>query len=111
MPWIRAALGLAVLGSLTERPLHGYGIAQVLAERGFGHLKGGSLYPVLNRLQEAGDLDATWVDGDGGPGRREYALSAAGRRRLTHDLTAWQELTTTLAAPSRHETEKAADHG
>lgn len=77
--WIRAGLDLAVLGSLTGGPLHGYGIAQALAGRGFGVLKGGSLYPVLNRLEEAGDVTASWVEGHSGPGRKEYALTDAGR--------------------------------
>lgn len=105
--WVRAALDLAVLGSLDGGPLHGYAIAQVLAARGFGLLKGGSLYPVLNRLQESGDLEATWVEGQSGPGRREYALSTAGRRRLEHDLLAWAELTETLRATSPTEQEGA----
>ena len=95
-PWVRAALDLAVLASLTGGALHGYAIAQALAERGFGLLKGGSLYPVLNRLEEAGDVAATWVEGQGGPGRKAYELTAAGRDRLARDLASWQGLADTL---------------
>lgn len=91
-PWVRAALDLAVLASLTAGPLHGYAIAQSLAAHGFGRLKGGSLYPVLNRLEEAGDVEATWVEGHGGPGRREYAMTDAGRDRLDRGLDAWLAL-------------------
>lgn len=110
-PWVRAALDLAVLGSLTEGPRHGYAIAQVLAARGFGLLRGGSLYPVLNRLQESGHLEALWVEGHSGPGRREYALSHAGRRRLTDDLRAWEQLTETLRATSPSEQEASTSRG
>ena len=67
-PWVRAALDLAVLASLTDGPLHGYAIGQSLAADGFGLLKGGSLYPVLGRLEEAGDVEASWVEGRAGPG-------------------------------------------
>nr|WP_255397963.1 helix-turn-helix transcriptional regulator [Micrococcus sp. FDAARGOS_333] len=35
-------------------------MAQTLAERGFGKLRGGSLYPVLARLEEAGHVDTRW---------------------------------------------------
>ncbi|UAL31133.1 PadR family transcriptional regulator [Nocardioides rotundus] len=91
-PWIRAALDLAVLASLTDGPLHGYAIAQSLAAHGFGRLRGGSLYPVLNRLEEAGDVEAAWVEGHGGPGRREYALTGAGRERLDRELASWHAL-------------------
>ena len=97
-PWVRAALDVAVLASLTEGRLHGYAIAQSLAAHGLGLLKGGSLYPVLGRLEEAGDVEAAWVEGQGGPGRREYELTAAGRDRLDRELTSWRELGDTLTA-------------
>lgn len=103
-PWVRAALDVAVLASLTEGPLHGYAIAQSLAAHGLGLLKGGSLYPVLGRLEEAGDVEAAWVEGQGGPGRREYELTAAGRERLERDLASWRGLGKTLAAMSARET-------
>ena len=99
-PWVRASLDLAVLASLTDGALHGYAIAQALAAHGFGLLKGGSLYPVLNRLEEAGDVGATWVEGHGGPGRREYELTNAGRDRLVSDLASWRALGETLATMS-----------
>ena len=99
--WVRAALDLAVLASLVEGRLHGYAIAQSLAEHGFGLLKGGSLYPVLNRLEEAGDVEAAWTEGQGGPGRREYELTAAGRDRLERELGSWRELGETLTTMTR----------
>ena len=100
-PWVRAALDLAVLASLTEGRLHGYAIAQSLAAQGFGLLKGGSLYPVLGRLEEAGHVEATWVEGQGGPGRREYELTTGGRDRLETELVSWHELADTLTAMTR----------
>lgn len=106
-PWVRAALDLAVLASLTEGRLHGYAIAQALAANGFGLLKGGSLYPVLGRLEEAGHVEAAWVEGQGGPGRREYELTAAGRDRLDREITSWRELTETLTTM----TTEGAHHG
>jgi PadR family transcriptional regulator PadR len=106
-PWVRAALDLAVLASLTEGRLHGYAIAQSLAAHGFGLLKGGSLYPVLGRLEEAGDVEASWVEGQGGPGRREYELTAAGRNRLDRGLVSWRELGETLTTMST----EVARHG
>lgn len=97
-PWVRAALDLAVLAALDGGALHGYAIAQELAGRGFGLLRGGSLYPVLGRLEEGGDVVATWVEGQGGPGRKAYDLTERGRARLAGDLAAWRELGDTMAA-------------
>ena len=39
---------------------------------------------------------SAWVEGQGGPGRREYELTRDGRARLDRDLAAWRELTETL---------------
>ncbi|WP_107704993.1 PadR family transcriptional regulator [Nocardioides allogilvus] len=108
--WVRASLELGVLGALAQGSLHGYAIAQELAGRGFGLLKGGSLYPLLNRLEETGDLRAAWVEGQSGPGRREYTITEAGRARWRRDLLAWQQLGEELAALGQHDRE-GAQHG
>jgi len=89
------------MASPTTGRLHGYAIAQALAAHGFGLLKGGSLYPVLGRLEEAGDVTAQWAEGSGGPGRREYELTDAGRARLERELVSWRELDETLTTMSR----------
>jgi PadR family transcriptional regulator PadR len=99
-PWVRAALDLAVLASLTDGRMHGYAISQALAANGFGLLKGGSLYPVLGRLEEAGHVEAAWVEGQGGPGRKEYELTARGRDRLESELATWRALGDTLTTMS-----------
>ncbi|MDO4240193.1 PadR family transcriptional regulator [Micrococcus sp.] len=96
--WVRAALELAILGALTAGPLHGYGIAQTLAARGFGTLRGGSLYPVLARLEEAGHVTTRWVEGQGGPGRKDYALTDAGRTAHADAVASFQALGAALAA-------------
>lgn len=102
-PWVRAALDLAILGSLVDGSLHGYALAQTLRSRGFGLLRGGSLYPALSRLQEAGHVEATWVEGESGPGRKDYRLTQAGRRHLDEGLAAWRDLTDTLEITTRGE--------
>lgn len=93
---MRAALELAILGSLTGGPLHGYAVAQSLQQRGFGLLRGGSLYPVLARLETDGHVRASWVEGSGGPGRKDYTLTTLGRAHLAESLAAWHGLTEQL---------------
>lgn len=95
--WVRAALEPAILGALMTGPLHGYGIAQTLAARGFGTLRGGSLYPVLARLEEAGHVTTRWVEGQAGPGRKDYALTDAGRTAYADAVASFQDLGAALA--------------
>ena len=108
--WVRAALEPAILGALTAGPLHGYGIAQTLAARGFGTLRGGSLYPVLARLEEAGHVSTRWVEGQGGPGRKDYALTDAGRAEYADAVASFRALGAALAALGA-EGEAGADGG
>lgn len=96
LPWVRASLELAVLGCLLAAPLHGYGIAQQLEARGFGRLKGGSLYPALGHLEGAGYVEATWEQGEVGPGRKNYSITSTGRDFLAGGLAKWKTLTEAL---------------
>lgn len=96
--WVRAFLGVAIGAVLTEQPLHGYAIAQRLTELGLGPVRGGVLYPVLNRLEADGVVSAQWQAGAGGPGRKVYELTAAGRERLVDDRATWADFTRVLDA-------------
>lgn len=52
----------------------------------------GTLYPLLTRLKNNGLLSYNWQESTGGPPRKYYTLSPAGKQILTQlDLT-WQEL-------------------
>ncbi|MEV7087830.1 PadR family transcriptional regulator [Streptomyces sp. NPDC093085] len=94
--WVRAALELAVLAVLTEGDRHGYALAQRLDEYAIGPIRGGSLYPVLGRLETEGSVRSLWQAGEGGPGRKVYALTEAGLRRLDADRARWREFTGNL---------------
>ena len=74
-PWVRAVLGTGVLAVLADEDLHGYAITERLAQRGLGRPRGGSLYPLLESLQQDGAIEASWTEGEKGPGRRTYRLT------------------------------------
>ncbi|BAL91285.1 putative PadR-like family transcriptional regulator [Actinoplanes missouriensis 431] len=94
--WLRATLEMTVLAALTEGDRHGYALAQRLGDEGFGTIRGGVLYPVLNRLETEAAVSSAWQAGEGGPGRKVYAITEAGRRRLDEQWQSWQRFTTTL---------------
>ncbi|MCC2319711.1 PadR family transcriptional regulator [Cellulomonas xiejunii] len=87
--WLRGVLSLCALRVLADGPTYGYDIAQRLAAAGLGEIKGGTLYPLLGRLHAAGLLDEEWRPGDGGPGRKYYALTDAGRTHLRDESARW----------------------
>ncbi|NRQ51627.1 PadR family transcriptional regulator [Aeromicrobium stalagmiti] len=87
--WVRGSLPLLVLMTLSVESAHGYAITRRLVAAELGPIKGGTLYPVLNRLEADGSIEAEWVPGEGGPGRKIFAITAAGRERLAGLLTRW----------------------
>src|SRR5690625_898005 len=80
--WLRGVLELCVLRVLADGATYGYAIAAELAQAGLGEIKGGTLYPLLGRLEKNALVTAEWRAGEGGPGRKYFALTAAGRAEL-----------------------------
>ncbi|WP_329565480.1 PadR family transcriptional regulator [Kitasatospora sp. NBC_01266] len=94
--WLKGVLDLLVLACLTEGESYGYEIAKALAGAGLGEIKGGTLYPVLNRLEEAGLVVGEFRAAERGPGRRYYQLTAVGRRELAEQNRSWLEFHTAV---------------
>ncbi|MFI1989664.1 PadR family transcriptional regulator [Actinoplanes sp. NPDC020271] len=95
--WVRAVLDMGILSILAGGDRHGYALAQQLSGWGFGVIRGGSLYPVLNRLEAESLVSATWHAGEGGPGRKVYALTRSGRQRLGRDREQWERFAATVS--------------
>lgn len=83
---------LQVLLALLDGPLHGYGIKQGVEARTQGRVRlgSGTLYAAVHRLEESG-----WIEevappsgeaSSGGPPRRFYALTGAGRAALADEV-------------------------
>lgn len=96
--WLRGALEVCVLSVLEEGPTYGYAITTRLAELGLGTVKGGTLYPLLARLEESGAVTVEWRPGDGGPGRKYFTLTAAGRASLATHGAAWTRFAAVTSA-------------
>lgn len=88
--WTRAALELCALHVVGRAgTTHGYDVARQLQAAGLGEIKGGTLYPVLSRLEEQGLTRTWWVEGAGGPGRKLIAITAKGESELAARSAQW----------------------
>ena len=96
--WLRGVLDLCVLAALTERERYGYDLSQRLEKAGLGRIKGGTLYPLLGRLEEAGLVIPSWQPGEQGPSRKYYELTPAGRERLDAEVGIWSEFAACVSA-------------
>jgi PadR family transcriptional regulator PadR len=104
--WLRGVLPLCLLAILVEGECYGYDLARRLEAAELGPVKGGTLYPVLARLERDGLVDVRWASGDAGPSRKYYALTDAGRQQLSEDAHDWLEFTDRAAALLRPATDR-----
>ncbi|QLD11227.1 PadR family transcriptional regulator [Microbacterium oleivorans] len=94
--WMRGLLPLLVMRSLHEGASYGYAISASLARCGFGGVKGGTLYPLLTRHESAGLVTTEWRPGEGGPGRKYFALTPHGHAELDRLSGDWRSFATTV---------------
>jgi len=89
--WLRGVLDLCVLAALKDGERYGYELAQQLLESGLGQIKGGTLYPLLARLEKAGHVSTEWRQGSQGPGRKYYFLTTGGKLHLKQQADNWKD--------------------
>ena len=90
-------LELSALGLLQREPLHGYRLKQQL-ELFMGScisVNYGAIYPLLKRLEERGEIEASAEEAsEAGPCRKTYSITAKGRaswrqKMLEHPQESW----------------------
>ena len=92
-------LDMLILRTLAGKPAHGFAIAQSIADRSDEVLlvEEGSLYPALHRLEDRGWITAEWGVSDNNRRAKFYALTAQGRKQLTHEADRWASLVAAVA--------------
>jgi DNA-binding PadR family transcriptional regulator len=98
---LRGHLEMLILATLERGEAHGLEILRRLEVSGCGllQLKEGSLYPALYRLEEAGEVAASWErppHGRRGARGRIYRLTPKGHRKLSRGRSEWQAFVTAL---------------
>lgn len=91
---LQGTLDLLILKTLALRPMHGWGIAQRIAQTSGEVLQvqQGSLYPALHRMENQGWIRASWGTSENNRRAKFYELTAPGRRRLAEETESWRRL-------------------
>jgi DNA-binding PadR family transcriptional regulator len=100
---LRGHLEMLILATLERGEAHGLEILRRLEVNGCGllRLKEGSLYPALYRLEEAGQIAASWekeMHGRRGARGRIYRLTTKGHRKLAEGRGEWQTFVSTIGS-------------
>ena len=88
MGLLQGTVDVLILKTLSGKPLHGYGIAEVIRERSNGDLavEDAALYQALHRLERKGLVESEWGISDTNRRARFYSISTAGRKQLRTEV-------------------------
>jgi PadR family transcriptional regulator, regulatory protein PadR len=94
---MRGSLDLMILSVLADGEKYGYLIQQKLRECSDGQAdpKGGTLYPLLQRMEIEKLIRSRWED-ETGRHRKWYSLTAKGQKRLQSQAEEWFQLAACL---------------
>jgi len=87
---LRGVLDLCLLAVMDEGPAYGYEMTKRLRDRGLAIVGEGSIYPLLGRLERDGLVETYRAASNGGPPRKYYRPSSAGRLALALGVSEWR---------------------
>jgi len=95
---LQGTLDMLILKVVAEGPVHGYAISKRIRRMSNDvlHIRQGSLYPALHRLEERKLLQAEWRDADSGREAKFYRLTAVGHRELAAETESWARLSVAI---------------
>jgi PadR family transcriptional regulator, regulatory protein PadR len=96
---LQGTLDLLILKSLVTGERHGLGISRrVLQITGQTfHVKPGSLFPALHRMEEEGWISSFWGDSENNRRAKYYRLTKAGRKQLEVETKRWDRISWAIA--------------
>ena len=103
MDILQGTLDMLILKIAALGPIHGYAISQRLKQmsKDVLHVRQGSLYPALHRLEKQGLLRAEWLKSETGRQAQYSNLTIAGRRRLEGETRDWETLSKAIGLVRR----------
>ncbi len=96
---LQGTLDMLILKALALGPLHGLAISRRIEQvtRGTFHVKPGSLFPALHRMEEEGWLSSSWGESESRRRAKYYLLTKAGRKQLETESERWGRISLAIA--------------
>lgn len=83
----KGALELCVLAMILNNDMYGYEIVQAISE--IIEVNEGTIYPILRRLTKDGNFETYMVESSGGPARKYYKITQAGKDFYENQKSEW----------------------
>lgn len=94
---LKGVLEGCVLALIAQRESYGYELIQALHRSGFTSIVGGTLYPLLAKLEQQDTISGTLRPSADGPERKYFTLTAQGQARLDEFKDEWHKMQTKVA--------------
>lgn len=87
MNLVQGTLDVLILRTLSEGPMHGFGVSKWIREKTDGVLgvEDAALYQALHRIERKGWIEAEWGLSENNRRAKYYRLTTSGRRQLKKD--------------------------
>ena len=95
----QGTLDLLILKTIALEPQHGWAISERLHQISSAtlHIRQGSLYPALHRLERRGWIKARWGTSENNRRAKYYELTRKGQAQLEAETSAWRKLASVVA--------------
>jgi len=106
---LKGVLEGCVLILVAEEETYGYELVNRLRAAGFSEIIGGTVYPLLQKLETKGLLKSRVLPSPDGPDRKYYRLSDEGKIQIQAFTSQWENLTATVGNIIKNYEEMSGD--
>lgn len=93
---LKGVLNGCVLELINQQEIYGYDLIKGLQDKGFTDMKGGTIYPLLQKLEKNKLITGKTKPSPEGPNRKYFTITEEGIKELKQFQVQWQSLMDTV---------------
>lgn len=93
---LKGILDGCVLELISRQEIYGYDLIKGLQDKGFTDIKGGTVYPLLQKLEKNHLISGKSKPSQEGPNRKYFTITKEGIEELENFKSQWNDLTYTV---------------
>lgn len=90
---LKGVLDGCVLKLISRKEIYGYDLIKGLQDEGFSEIKGGTIYPLLQKLEKNMFIIGKSKPSPEGPNRKYFTITDKGLKELDEFRIQWESLT------------------
>lgn len=89
---LKGVLEGCVLSIVKKQQVYGYELVQIMRNYGFTTIVGGTIYPLMQKLEKQGLIKSTELPSPDGPNRKYFFITSEGEQQLEVFKEQWSSL-------------------